>query len=162
MTPPPPRPSCTQATNQTNDSHPCENHPVPPLNLPSLPFGPRMVEPPNPPPGAPICSQLFCCVQRCLGCPRLRTCYLGLPLFQSPLRWDGGFPQPDTYPQPSGKCVAVLPCLPAQSTGTLAGHGFSPTPFTPLSPGAQQWMKLESIILSEVTQSQKRHMVCTH
>ena len=33
-----------------------------------------------------------------------------------------------------GKCAAVLPCLPAQSTRTLAGCGFSPTPFIPPHP----------------------------
>ena len=40
-----------------------------------------------PPRGPPICSQLFRGVQRCLGCMRLRTCCLGLPLVHPPPSW---------------------------------------------------------------------------
>lgn len=49
-----------------------------------------------------------------------------------------GFPQPDTHLGACGKHAAVLLLLPAQSMGTLAGCGFSLTPFIPLVPTAQQ------------------------
>jgi hypothetical protein len=89
-------------------------------------------------PGSPIFSQLFCCVQRCLGYPRLRNCYLwppwgpetsDCPLSIPWLFGFNGFPQPDTNSGPRGNRASVLPRLPAKSAGTLAGFGFSPTPF---------------------------------
>jgi hypothetical protein len=54
-----------------------------------------------------------------------------MPLVHNPPSWDQCFTQPETHLGPCGKCAAVLPHLPTQSTGTLAGHGFSPTPFIP-------------------------------
>ena len=54
----------------------------------------------------------------------------GLPLIHPSLCGVSGFTQPDAHPGPSGKRPAVLPCLPAQSTGTLAGHRLSPFPHT--------------------------------
>ena len=43
--------------------------------------------------------------------------------------WISDFTQPDTHPGHVGSMQAVLPCLPAQSTGTLVGLGFSAIPF---------------------------------
>jgi hypothetical protein len=37
-------------------------------------------------------------------------------------------------PRAIWKAWTVLPCLSAQSTGTLAGHGYSPTPLSPQHP----------------------------
>jgi hypothetical protein len=55
-----------------------------------------------------------------------------------------GFPQPDIHP---GKHAAVLLLLPAQSMGTLAGCGFSFTPFIPLAHTAQQgWTLILQVI----------------
>ena len=77
------------------------------------------------PQGPPFCSQLFRVIQRGMPkaenlVPRAVTCPLPAELgFR-------GFPQPDTHLGPHGKLVAVLPCLPTQSTGTLVGCGFSP------------------------------------
>jgi hypothetical protein len=87
-----------------------------------------------------FCSQLFCDIQLCLGCPRLRICYFwaqwGPETSDCPLSipWQAGchgFPQPDTHQGLCGKHATVLPSLLAQSTGTLVGYRFSPIPFIP-------------------------------
>ena len=66
-----------------------------------------------------------------VGCWRLRTWYLGLPLVPHPLCGVSGLTQPDAHPGATWKTSAVLPCPPAQSTGTLVGRGFSPIPLFP-------------------------------
>jgi hypothetical protein len=85
------------------------------------------------PPGPPFCSQLFLGVQLCLGCPRLRTCYLwppwgpetsDWPLF-TPKGWVRSFPQPETHPGSREKHAAIL----LHPPGTLAERGFSPALF---------------------------------
>jgi hypothetical protein len=65
-------------------------------------------------------------------CPRLRTCYPSATPCPTPAELGfRGFPQSDTHPGPRGKCVAVLLLLRAQSTRTLVGCGFFPTPSFP-------------------------------
>jgi hypothetical protein len=59
---------------------------------------------------------------------------LGLLLGQPLEDWAQWLPTTRHPPKPWGECAAVLPCLPIQSTGTLAGCGFSPTPFVPPHP----------------------------
>ena len=44
-----------------------------------------------------------------VGCQRLRTWYLGLPLVHHPPCGVSGLTQPDAHPGPSGKCPAALP-----------------------------------------------------
>ena len=108
-------------------------HPL--SSCPLLPSAPGMSE--LPPWLAPICSQLFQSVQRCLGYLRLITCYLGLPYIHPPLPTElgsSGFPQPDTHTGLRGKRALDLPHPPTQSTGTLVGCEFSPTPFIPSHP----------------------------
>ena len=95
------------------------------------------------PPGSPI---LFSARPRCpavSGMPKtenllslasMRPRDLRLPLVHPPAGWVHSFPQPDTHPGPHGKHAAVLPSLPAQSSGTLVGRKFSPTPFIPPCP----------------------------
>jgi hypothetical protein len=57
--------------------------------------------------------------------------YWGLPLVH-PL--SSGVSGLDAHPGPSGKCLAALPCLPAQSIGgTLARRGLLPSPFFPFT-----------------------------
>ena len=104
-----------------------ENHPAPPLPLPSPPFIPRAK---CHSPG--FYSGLSSSTVSSVGCWRLRTWYLGLPLVHHPPCGVSGLTQPDAHRGPRAKRVAVLPRPPAQSTGTLAGCGFSPTPlFSP-------------------------------
>jgi hypothetical protein len=67
--------------------------------------------------------------------PGIRSCPLTTPnQVQS-----SGFTQPDAHQGPSGKRPAVLPSLPAQSTGTLARCELSPSlpPPSPTPPGPQ-------------------------
>jgi hypothetical protein len=109
----------------TKDSCLSGNHPAPPLLLPSPPFGPGADRAAQ---GPPFCSQLFRGVQLCLGCQRLRTWYLRLPLIHHPLSWDPVASHSQTHPPGTmWKAWGSLPHLPAQSTGTLVGCGFSPT-----------------------------------
>ena len=111
---------------QTKDSALRENHPAPPIPCPLLPSAPGLSERPL---GLPFCSQLFCSAHWCLGCLRLRTWCLRLPLCPPPTELGfRGFPQPNTYQGPRGKHAAVQH-PPAQSSGTLVGRGFSPTLF---------------------------------
>jgi hypothetical protein len=56
-----------------------------------------------------------------VGCQRLGTWCLELPLVHHLPSGVSGFTQPDTHPRPYGKHPAVFPHLPAQSTKTLAG-----------------------------------------
>jgi hypothetical protein len=83
-------------------------------------------------PGPRFCSRLFHGVHCCMGCPKLETWCLWLPLVHDPPSRVSGFTQPDTHPGPHGKHAADLPCPPTQSTGTLVGLGFSSTPSFPL------------------------------
>ena len=54
---------------------------------PLLPSALGLTEPPL---GSPFCSQQFLGVQRCLGCPRLRTWCLGLPIVHHTPSWGQG------------------------------------------------------------------------
>ena len=85
-----------------------------PLPLPFPPYASGLTKLPPGPPFVLSSSAISS-----LGCQRLRTCCLRLPHVHPP-----GL---------CGKHAAVIPCLPTQSTGTLEGLGFSPTPF--YSPG---------------------------
>lgn len=69
-----------------------------------------------------------------VGCRRLGTWYLGLPLVHHPPCGVSGLTQPDTHPGLCENHSAVLPRLPTKSTGTLAGCGFSPIPLFPPHP----------------------------
>jgi hypothetical protein len=51
---------------------------------PLLPSSPGLTELSR---GPPFCSQLLCSIQRCLGCLRLWTWYLGLSLVHHPPSW---------------------------------------------------------------------------
>ena len=66
-----------------------------------------------------------------MGCQRLRTWYWGLPLVHPPQCGVSGLTQTDAHPGLHGKHSAVLPQMLAQSTGTLAGSGLSPSPLFP-------------------------------
>jgi hypothetical protein len=71
--------------------------------------------------------------------------YQGLPLVHSQPCGVSDFTQSDAHVGLSGKCPAVLPHLPAQSTGTLDGRGLSPSdllPDTP-QPHIHIWMESE-------------------
>lgn len=85
--------------------------------------------------GALICSQLFQGFQQCLGCSRPRTCYVRLPFVHHKTSWG---PHIASHIQISTgatwKLCGSLLCQPAQSSGTLGGHGFSLTPFIPPCP----------------------------
>ena len=118
--------------DQTKDSRPCGNHLAPPPSLPSPPLGSGAD---RATPGAPI---LF---SGLLWCPAVS----GMPETENlvpksaPCTPPGelgfrGFTQTDIHPWPSWKACSSLLCLPAQSTGTLAGHRFSPIPFVPPCP----------------------------
>jgi hypothetical protein len=100
-----------------------------PLPLLSPPFGTRADWAA---PGAPI---LFSALPRCpvvSGMPEAENLVpRTAPFPPSTELGFHGFPQLDTHPWPRGKHGAVLLSLPAQSTRTLVGHGFSPTPFFP-------------------------------
>jgi hypothetical protein len=49
----------------------------------------------------------------------------------------------DAHPESSGKCLAALPCLPAQSIGgTLARHGIFPSPSFPYTPYSSQHLNV--------------------
>ena len=95
---------------------------------PLLPSAPGMTEPPA---GPSFCSQLV--MVSSMRCPRLRTWYLELCLVHHPLSdLVASHSQAPTWV--IWKSAAVLPYMPAQSTGTLAGCVFSPTPFIPTHP----------------------------
>jgi hypothetical protein len=111
---------------------------------PSQPCSPCPLLLSPPPPGSPFCSQLFSCIQRCLGCLRLRTWYPKTAPCPPPTELGSSdFPQPGIH----RGCVesmwcGSLWCLPAQSTRTLAGHGFSPIPFILPVPTTQHLMTI--------------------
>jgi hypothetical protein len=120
----------------TKDSYTRGNHPVPPLSLPSPPFSPGDDW------TAPRGPLLFSALRQCqVASKMLKTKNLlslasvrPRDLLHPPTHTQAGFhgfTQPDTHLGPCGKHVAVLPCLPAQSTRTLVGRWFSPTPFIP-------------------------------
>lgn len=88
----------------------------------------------EPPPGTPFCSQLFCSVQWCLGCLRLRTCYLGLLFVHHLPSWGLWLPTARHPPGAARKGVR-LPRAPE----VLTGRGFSPTPFiSPRAPNSSR------------------------
>lgn len=88
------------------------------------------------PPSTPSLPAALGMTEWCLavsGMPETEN--LGLPhCAPSAELGSSGFPQPDTHPGLCGMHVSVLPHLPTHSTGTLAGGGFSPTPFIPSHP----------------------------
>ena len=79
-------------------------------------------------------SVLSSSVVSSVGCLRLGTWYLGLPLVHHLLSGVSGFTQPDTYPGPRGKCGAVLlwSASPehrnSDGTQVLSHSHLSPTP----------------------------------
>jgi hypothetical protein len=85
-----------------------------------------------------------------VGCWRLRTWYGGCPL-STPLCGVSGFTQPNARLGLRGKHTAVLPSLPAQSTGTLARCGLSLTPLfpLPLHPQARGYTLTDKWILAQ-------------
>ena len=89
----------------------------PPLPLHSPPFSPGA----KCCPGPLFCSQLIAVSS--VGCQRLRTWYLGLPLVHHPLCGVSGLTQPDSHPGTHGKYPAV------QNSG--GARALSPTPLFP-------------------------------
>jgi hypothetical protein len=125
------------------------NHPAPPLPMPSSSFGSRADWAAPGAPHTPLCSQLFCNIQRRLGCPRLRTCHLWplwgpetsdweLPLHpqQTGVRW---LPTARHPPRVRGEYIAVpWICLPRalelwRDVGSLPPPLFSSTPMDPVT-----------------------------
>ena len=117
--------------DQTKDSLLRGTHPVPPAlsPCPLLPSSPARVLPRGP------YSVLRSSGISSVGCQRLRTWCLGLPLVHHQPSGVSGFTQPDIHLGLCEKCVAVLPRLPTQSTGTLAECRFSPTSSFPHTHG---------------------------
>jgi hypothetical protein len=104
--PPAGRPSRSPATDRTKDSRLHGNHPAPLSPCSLLPSALGLTEPPL---GPPFCSQVFCGIQRCLRCPKLRTCYL----------W------PLWGPETSDCPLSTSPWTPR--TGSIASHSQTPT-----------------------------------
>jgi hypothetical protein len=75
----------------TKDSHPCGNHPVPPLPLSSLPFIPKPL----------FCSQLLCRIQH--GMLEAENLVPGVAACPPP--GVSGLTQPDAHLGPRGKCA---------------------------------------------------------
>jgi hypothetical protein len=92
----------------------------------------RLPLPSSPYPLLPSGPHLFSALLRCpavCGIPEVENLLCrtapGSPSHQAGVQW---LPTDRHPPGASWKACRILPCLPAQSTGTLAGHGFSPTP----------------------------------
>jgi hypothetical protein len=134
------RPFCDPATDQTKDFCLCGNHPLPPLSLPSPPFDPRISEPPQGPhlfSAPPRCSAVSEMpeTENMLSLASVRHRDLGLPPVHPLAGWVQWLLTARQPPRAAWKgCTAVLTHLPAQSTRTLAGCRFSPTPFIPSCP----------------------------
>jgi hypothetical protein len=117
---------CLQLADQTKDPCPCGNHPVPFLHLsPGVDWAA---------PGPSLCFLLFDGVLWCPAMPRARPCHLWLLWGAETLDcsfsthlWTGILRLP-TVRFPLRPCGSH-PCLPTQSTRTLAGCRFSPIPF---------------------------------
>ena len=102
-----------------------------PLSPCPLPLSPGRVPPQGP------YSVLSSSALSSVGCQKLRTWYLGLPLVHHPLCGVSGLTQPDAHLGPHGKHSSGLCHLPAQITGTLVGHGHTlllPSSHTPMAP----------------------------
>ena len=94
--------------------------------------------------GSPFCSQLFCSVQRCLGYPRLKTWYLGLPLVHHPPSWDPWLPTARHLPEDKWKSCSS-PSVSAHPEHQIAGRTWVfphfllfPTPTAPQYPTDRQ------------------------
>jgi hypothetical protein len=98
------------------------NHPAPPSPSALFPYLQDQVAPWGP------YSVLSASAVSRVGCRRLRTWYRGLLLVHHPPSGVSGLTQPDAHLGLRGKHPAVLPHMPAQSTGTLVGCWHSPTP----------------------------------
>ena len=102
-----------------------------PLSASSLPALSSLISGASAPRGPLFCSQLCDSAVSSLGCWRLRTWYLGLPLVHHLPCGVSGLTQPDAHLGPRGKHAAVFPCPSVQSTGSLAGRVLSPSfPYT--------------------------------
>jgi hypothetical protein len=113
--------------DQTKNSRLHGNYPVPPSSSALFPYfqGQVLLWGPY--------SILRSSTISSVGCWRLRTWYLGLPLVHHPSCGVSGLTQPDAHLGPRVICPAVLPFLPIQNTGILADTGSlllpsSPTP----------------------------------
>jgi hypothetical protein len=115
----------------TKESYLLGNHPGPPSPhaLPP-PLAPGLTKPP---PGAPIQFSVLPWCSEVSGLLKAENLYLGLPLVHHLPSWDSVASHSQTPTRPSWKAcrkhVAILLGPPAQSTRTLVGRGFSPTPF---------------------------------
>ena len=129
-------PSYATAMDQTKGCCLRGNQPAPPSPSALFPYLQDQVAPWGP------YSVLSASAVSRVGCRRLRTWYRGLLLVHHPPSGVSGLTQPDAHLGLRGKHPAVLPHMPAQSTGTLVGcrHFLllpsSPTP-TALQPTDQ-------------------------
>jgi hypothetical protein len=82
--------------------------------------------------GSLFCSQLLRCIQR--GMPEAENLVPGAAPCPPPTVWSQWLNTDKHPPRAAWKAWAVLPCLPTQSTRTLAWPGFFPTPLFPLHP----------------------------
>ena len=117
----------------TNVSHPCGNHPAPPLPLPSLPFIPGAECCPRP----LFCSQLLCHIQR--GMPEAENLAAPCP---PPTMWGQWLNTARSLPGAMWKTCAVLPDHPPKALELWRDAGSLPLPSFPHTHGpALSWPK---------------------
>ena len=106
---------------------------------PLLPLAPGMTELPLAP---PFHSQLFCGVHRCMGCPKLGTWCLGLPLVHHPPSWGPWLHTARHSPRAAWKACGSPPSSAhpehRNSDGTRA-LSHSPLPPTPTAPQSSSY-----------------------
>jgi hypothetical protein len=123
--PPARMPSCAPAMNRTKDSHPCGNHPVPYSPCPLLPSALGLMSSPWGPHSVLSSSE----VSR-VGCQRLGTWCLGLPLVHNPPSWGQWLHTARYPPGASWKACGSLP----ESTSPDHQNSGGRRVLSPLSP----------------------------
>ena len=98
-------------------------------------------------PRALFCSQILCHIQH--GMLEIENLVPGAAPCPPSAMWVSGFIPPDAHQGPCGKCLAVLPVLPAQSTGTLAGLGLSSSSLFPYMLDPASFQDLPDLIVSD-------------
>jgi hypothetical protein len=125
------RPSSAPAMDQTKDSHLHGNETAPLSPCPLLPLSPGLVELSQGPHSVLSSSMVSS------GILDSEAGNL-VPLVHHPLMWSQWLYTARYPPRAAWKEWSSLLSLPAQSTKTLAGHVFSPTPFISTVPTAPQ------------------------